>query len=155
MRRISSPFTFVTKRVFPIIWFAALALIVATSVVTSWPDIPPLLSLLVPAVMAVLGYRIMRSTTLDVADEVFDEGDTLLVRNGGREARIPLADIKNVGYAQFQNPMRVTLSLRNPTIFGSQIAFFPPTRMFAPFSSNPVIDELIDRIDAKRRRSGM
>jgi len=41
--------------------------------------------------------------------------------------------------------------LRRPSIFGSQVAFCAPIR-FVPFSTSPIVDELIQRIDAARRR---
>ena len=60
-------------------------------------------------------------------------------------------DIMNVSYTTFMNPPRVTLSLRNPSIFGSKVAFSPPAR-FLPFATSPIIDELIERVDAARLR---
>jgi hypothetical protein len=48
----------------------------------------------------------------------------------------------------------VTLSVRQPTTFGDQIAFMAPVR-FVPFTTSPVINELIDRIDqARQSRAG-
>jgi hypothetical protein len=80
---------------------------------------------------------------------VFDVGDALLVRNGGREERMALADIKNVNYSPYMSPPQVTLSLRRPTVFGDTIVFCAPTRL-VPLSSSPIIEKLIDRIDAVR-----
>jgi hypothetical protein len=44
--------------------------------------------LIVPVVMAILGYQIMKRMAFNLVDEVFDLGDALLVRNGGQEERI-------------------------------------------------------------------
>jgi hypothetical protein len=55
---------------------------------------------------------------LNLVDEVFDLGDALLVRNGGQEERIALADIKNVNFFPYMSPPQVTLSLRRPSVFG-------------------------------------
>jgi hypothetical protein len=82
---------------------------------------------------------------------VFDVGDALLVRNGDREERIALADIKNVNYSPYINPPQVTLSLRRPTVFGDTIAFCAPFRIM-PLSSSPIIDRLVDRVDAARQK---
>ena len=58
------------------------------------------------------GYFIMKKLVFDLVDEVWDDGDALVVKNRGQEERIALADIKNVSYSPFVNPPRVTLSLR-------------------------------------------
>jgi len=85
----------------------------------------------------------------DLVDEVWDNGDTLVVKNRGQEQRIALSDIKNVSYSPFINPPRVTLSLRRPTVFGDQITFSAPVRL-VPFSTSPVINDLIERVDRAR-----
>jgi hypothetical protein len=41
------------------------------------------------------------------------------------------------------------LSLRTPSVFGDQITFGAPIRLM-PFSTSPVIDDLIERIDQAR-----
>jgi hypothetical protein len=86
----------------------------------------------------------------DLVDEVVDLGDELLVRNGSKEDRIKLSDIINISYSTLVNPQRVTLSLRKPGAFGGEIPFCPPVR-FVPFARNPIIDQLIARVDAARR----
>ena len=103
-----------------------------------------------PAIMAVFGVFLMKKLVFDLVDEVWDDGDSLVVKNGGQEQRIALSDIKNVSYSPFVNPPRVTLSLRRPTVFGDQISFGAPIR-FVPFSNSPIIDDLIDRSDRARR----
>jgi hypothetical protein len=153
MRRISSKATFFNKRIFPVVWFGFLALFVAFPIFVgrhqnSTPTLP---FLLFPAIMAVVGFFIMKKLVFDLVDEVWDDGDSLLVKNGGQEQRISLGDIKNVNYAPYMNPPRVTLLLRQPTVFGDQITFSAPIR-FVPFSTSPVIDDLINRIDAARQK---
>ena len=60
--------------------------------------------ILVPICMAVFGYFIMKRLVLDLIDEVYDEGTTLLFRNRGKEVRVSLKDIKNVSYSIMTNP---------------------------------------------------
>jgi hypothetical protein len=105
--------------------------------------------------MAIVGYFIMKKLTFDLVDEVLDAGDALVIRNRSIEVRVPLADIINVNYTQATSPPRVTLSLRNPSQFGDQVTFCAPVRFspLAAFSPSPIVDELIKRIDAARRRS--
>jgi len=93
----------------------------------------------------------MKRLIFDLVDEVLDAGDALIVRNRGQEDRIALSDITNVNYTPLVSPPRVTLSLRRASVFGAEVTFCAPTR-FVPFSSSPVINELIQRIDAARQR---
>ena len=153
MRRVSSKATFYNKRIFPAIWFGFLILFVGTSVFSgaqrhSLPSIP---FLLFPVAMIAFGFFIMKKLLFDLVDEVWDEGDALLVKNGGQEERIALGDIKNVSYSPYMNPPRVTLSLRRSTVFGEQITFSAPMR-FIPFATSPIINDLINRIDAAREK---
>jgi hypothetical protein len=106
--------------------------------------------LVVPVVMAILGYQIMKKMAFNLVDEVFDLGDALLVCNGGQEERIALADIKNVNFFPYMSPPQVTLSLRRPSVFGETIVFCAPARLM-PLSTSPMIEKLIDRIDAARQ----
>ncbi len=106
--------------------------------------------LVVPAIMAAFGYFLMKKLVFDLVDEVWDAGDTLIVKNKNQEERIPLTEIINVSYTTFTSPPRVTLTLRRPSRFGKEVTFSPPSTFF-PFSKSPIIDELIERIDAKRR----
>jgi hypothetical protein len=153
MRRISSRATFWYKRVFPIIWFGFLAAFIAIGVFASaHNDRSQLMPFIVlPALMAVAGYFIMKKLVFDLADEVWDDGAALIVRDKGREDRIALSNIMNVSYSQFLNPPRVTLMLRQPSNFGSEISFSAPVR-YIPFAKSPLIEDLIRRVDAARRK---
>ena len=153
MRRISSKTTFFNKRVFPAIWFGFLIVFVGLSVFAAAQrnSTPPVPILIIPAIMAVGGYFIMKRLVFDLVDEVWEDGDSLIVKNRGEEQRIALSDIKNVSYSPYMNPPRVTLSLRRPTAFGEQITFAAPVR-FIPFATSPLINDLIDRVDAARQK---
>ncbi len=150
MKRISSSWTFFYKRVFPLMWFGFLLVFIGVPIFGASSP-PPLPFFIVPVLMMVVVYVIMRKLIFDLVDQVWDDGDSLLVRNRGEEERIALADIKNVNYSPFLHPPRVVLSLRGNTAFGDQIAFCAPVR-FVPFSSSPVINDLINRIDAARQK---
>jgi hypothetical protein len=145
--------TFIHKRIFPVLWFGFLAFFMAA------PFVVPLVGgtatgspvgfLLVPALMMIIGYFIMKKLIFDLVDEVWDAGDALVIRNGHDEERVALSDIINVIYSPFVNPPRVTLSLRNPSPLGDQVTFCAPAS-FMPFAKSRIIDELIKRIDAAR-----
>lgn len=105
---------------------------------------------IMPVVMGVFVYFIMKRTVFDLVDEVFDDGDALVIRNRHMEDRIALSNVVNVSYTQFINPPRVTLLLRDPSLFGERVSFCLPVR-FNPFAPSPVVYGLIKRIDAKRQ----
>lgn len=157
MRLLSSRATFWQKRIFPVIWFGFLGVFVAVNLgllltgrVRDFTTFMPML--IFPVGMAVFGYAFMKKLVFDLVDEVEDDGDALIVKNGGRSDRIALADIMNVSYSPLINPPRVTLTLRTASAFGNQISFCAPLR-FVPFASHPRIEELIRRIDASREQA--
>jgi hypothetical protein len=152
MKRISSRTTFFIKRVFPVIWFGFLVFFVTITLSTK----PlrrgvPIPLFIFPAFMAVFGYFIMKKLVFDLADVVFDAGDALVVRFGSEEERIPLSEIINISYVYMVNPPRITLTLRTPGTFGKEVSFSPPST-FIPFAKSPIVADLIERVDAARRR---
>jgi len=152
MPLMSSKMTFFYKRVFPVIWFSFLAAFFLVALVkgSAADPISNLPSLIIPVVMAIIGYQIMKKMAFNLVDQVFDLGDALLVRSGGQEERIALADIKNVNFVPYMSPPQVTLSLRRPSLFGDTIVFCAPARLMT-LSPSPTIEKLVDRIDAARR----
>jgi hypothetical protein len=151
MTRLSSKMTFFYKRVFPALFIVVLLFVTLTPVVAGHGDASPIPFFVVPAVMAVIFYTVMKKLCFDLVDEVWDDGDALIVRNGTTQERIPLSGIKNVSYTHLINPPRVTLSLRQPGNLGSELSFCAPVQLM-PFAKSQNILELIDRIDAARRR---
>ena len=151
MHLISSRLTFLTTRVFPAVWFGFLALFVVAAVAGMGGRKDFRFEfLLIPAVMAGFGYFIMKKLVFDLVDEVWDAGTELVVKNGGTEEHVRLSEIMNISYVTFTNPQRVTLSVRQPGLLGKEITFVPPAR-FMPFSKSPIVDDLIQRVDAARR----
>jgi len=151
MVRVYSKATFYYKRIFPILFFGILLVAAIAPHTGSASGQLPLPFLIVPAAITVVAFVLMKRLVFDLVDEVWDDGDALIVRNGETQDRIAFTDIKNVSYSVLMNPPRVTLSLRQPSAFGSQVSFCAPLR-FIPFATSPIIDALIDRIDAKRKR---
>jgi hypothetical protein len=153
MRRISSRTTFWYKWIFPIIWFGGLAAFAGaalfTSIAHSGTQFFPFV--IMPVLMAVFGYILMKKLIFDLVDEVWDDGSSLIIRNRGEEDRVALSNIMNVSYSPLINPPRVTLTLRQPSNFGNEISFSAPVR-FIPFAKSPLIEDLIRRIDAARRK---
>lgn len=144
--------TFFNKRVFPVIWFGIPALILLGSSIAAWKGAAvPFQLFVVPTGLAVFGVVILKLLVFDLLDEVWDEGETLVLRNGGQEDRIPLTNIINVSHATFTNPPRIMLSLRHPCRFGTEVTFSPLARL-NPFSKDPIAAELIERVEAARQQ---
>jgi hypothetical protein len=153
MRRISSRMTFFHKRIFPLIAlvFLLFFFFIPLRAVLAGGRAPPLPFLVVPIIIFVVGFFSLKNLVFDLADEVWDVGDALIVRNAGREERIALSEVMNVSYAAFMNPQRVTLTLRGSGSARREISFCPPVQ-FMPFAKSPIILDLIERIDSARRR---
>lgn len=150
MTKISSKSTFFHKRAFPVLWFGGIGLFV-TIALLGWAFDKDPMFLLPPAVMAVFGFFLMKQLVWDLADEVFDGGDYLLVRNRGVEERIPLSNIMNVSASTMVNPARITLRLAERGRFGNEVAFSPARAMtFNPFAKSAVAEDLIVRVDRAR-----
>lgn len=154
-KRISSRNTFFQKRVLPPLLFGVLALGVVLPLVLTRgsPNAPPWPVFAVPAAVMVVIYAVLKKLVFDLADEVFDEGDALRVRFGAEEERIPLTEIINLSYSGISNPPRITLTLRHAGRFGREVTFSPQQSFLSPlFRPNPLVSDLIERVDAARRR---
>ena len=152
MKKISSDRTGFYKKGFPVIFFAAPVLVMAvTAAFGNFKE--DAFMFLVPSGMIVAGYLFFKKVIWVMADEVYDCGDSLLVRSQGQEAMIPLSNITNVDASMQVNPPRVTLRLAVLSIFGSEITF-SPARSFSlnPFAKDDMIDDLIERVDQARSR---
>ena len=95
----------------------------------------------------------MKKLVWDLADEVYDYGDSLLIKNRGIEENVLLSNIMNVSASTSMNPPRITLRLVTPGQLASEILFCP----ISPFSLNPfvknaVAEDLIVRVDNARSK---
>jgi len=152
---ISSRNTFFQKRVLPYLLFGVIALGVAVPLLLTrgTANAPPWPVFAAPLAVAIVIYVVLRKLVFDLADEVWDEGDALRVRFGEDQERIPLAEIINVSYSGITNPPRITLTLRTAGRFGREVTFSPQQSFLSPlFRPNPLVNDLIERVDAARRR---
>lgn len=105
-----------------------------------------------PLVVAIPGYLVMKRFVFDLVDEVWDCGDSILVKNKGRDRHYALSEFMNVTYNGFTNPPRISLTLRQASNGSpSEVVFIPPFRMF-PYTTHPVAGNLMVRIDEARRQ---
>lgn len=107
---------------------------------------------ILPAAFVVLILAIIYPLLIrDLADEVYDGGDYLLVKRGRIEDRIALSDVMNVNSSMMVNPPRITLRLAKPSKFGDEVVFSPlrPPSL-NPFARNAIADDLVVRVDTAR-----
>ena len=152
MKRISSKWTFFYKRIFPVIFMGFLGFFVLTmisSAIAGERVEEVVFSMFVVLFLLIVLVIVMKLLVWDLVDEVWEGRDFLLVKNKQQEQRIALSEFMNVSYSGYVNPPRITLMLRKPSKFGSEIAFIPLFRMF-PFTMPPFAKDLIKRIDAAR-----
>ena len=158
MKRLTSDLTFYYKRGFPAVWFGFVALAVIGEVqdmLTGRETSPR--ALLMACAVGLLSYGLFKVLTFDLADEVLDAGEHLVVRRGRQTERISLGDIADVREVAFmRNPRRVTLRLAKPTRLGPEITFAPAGSgefSLNPFSPSPIAAELSERAAAARAHS--
>ncbi len=152
MRVISSALTTFHKRVVPVLWAGVLAVLLATSIASREPAAIVMAGVGL-AVIGGLALVILKRLVWDLADEVQDYGDYLVVRRGDEEERIPLANIVKVDGTRFVNPPRVTLCVAPATRFGEEIAFMPVMKFkFNPVAKDAIVTELSGRVDLARAR---
>jgi hypothetical protein len=153
MKRISTKYSFSIK-LFPFVFFGFLAFFFYLLLVNGAPKQAPIF-LVILCAMAAFGYLFWKQNYRDLADEVDDCGDYLLVRKQGEEDTVPLSNITNVNFSVDRRGTnaRITLTLDSPGRFGSQIAFKPPPHIYvSPSPRNEVAEDLLAR--AHKARSG-
>ncbi len=152
MKKISAEkTTFFYKRIFPIFWFGFLIVFFVFSLRTGALEEDKMF-LLMPLIMGLGGFFMMKKFVWDLVDEVYDCGSYLLIKNNGVEERIDFQKIMNVNYIQFMNPPRVTLMIKSSNSQPNRdISFTPPSRINF-FSKDPLVEDLIQRADQARVR---
>ncbi|HEV2681433.1 MAG TPA: hypothetical protein VGV14_13095 [Rhodanobacter sp.] len=158
MRRLSSSLTFFYKRVFPVLW---VGFVLTVFFLQFWamqharadaPSRPFFPLLLMPLFMVGVMFLLYRKLLHDLLDEVWLDGNYLVVKNRGEKIRVALSDVMNVNATTMTNPRRVTLMLRTDSRFGRNLTFMPasPRGFMSAFKPDPIASELIERVDALR-----
>ncbi len=152
MHRVSAS-SFFTRRLFPWLWLALAALLLLT--LLEGPANTNLPLLLGPAVLIFLGVAYARKLTRELADEVYDCGDRLLVRRGQQEEYVAFSNIINVSFTRALHPARITLQLAQPGLFGAEIVFQPrvpffKVELFRAFKPDPLVAKLLARVHEAR-----
>lgn len=151
MKRISSRMTGFLKRGLPVLLLGLVAAVVGALALGSHATpVPWVVLVSLPVIVLAIVAVLLKMLVFDLADEVHDAGDHLVVRKGDITERIPLAQIVNLSETVLVNPPRVTLTLRKPGRLGKEIVFSPMAPLLR-FGRNPLVAELIERVDAARR----
>jgi hypothetical protein len=159
MRRLSSSTTFFYKRIFPLLWVGFVLIVSGLqlwAVQHARPNVssqPPFPLLLLPLFMVGVMFLLYRKLLHDLLDEVWLDGDWLVVKNRGEQIRVALRDVMNVNATTMTNPRRITLMLRTDSRFGRNLTFTPasPRGFLSGFKPDPIATELITRVDALRQ----
>lgn len=152
-KRISAASTGLYKRGLPVFWYGLTVVLLFFSWKLKQLDhrIGPWIFMF-PLFMAAVFHLLARSLLSDLVDEVWDNGQELIVANDGHVERVPLRDIVNISYSGFTNPKRATLTLRHPGRWGVSFSFIPLRSSIRLLSlgTNQMIEELIRRVDRLR-----
>lgn len=156
MRLISSTSaTIFWKRIFPGVWFGALLLgVVVTVSMGNWPA--AILGLAAGMILTAVGWFSMKGLLWDLADEVWDDGDALVVRKGKQQERILLSEIGLIGCdvgklfeRGYGSPTRVWLRTHHHPRERPDITFLPIAD-FWPWRLHPAVRDVVLRIEGAR-----
>lgn len=149
MNKLSADATSLYKKLFPFSMYLILAIFYALCMVAMYQvgefDI---WFFLVPVCMAVLAYFIMQDGMIGLADDVFDCGEYLLIRNKGKETQIHLSDVVDFEYSYLTHPQLICFSYKKSRSSYKTLKFSPDTDQQSP---HPDILDLIKRIDAAKK----
>lgn len=153
-RLISSRSTFFYKFVFYPLIFAALAYVFGRDLPGGGNSaIRPFLGLL-PIFVAGAIFLPQQLRFLKMADAVMDMGDSLLITQRGIRTTIPLQEVINVSSTHTGHAAQVVLTLRRNSPFGKQVLFIATDAkgfQWSIYAENPLLEQLIERVDAARR----
>jgi len=78
--------------------------------------------------------------------------DFLYVGQAFKETQIPLAHVQRVKENFWARPKLITLTLNQPSEFGTQIVFVPTSLLFAVVRSHPIVKEIETAVRRNRSR---
>src|SRR5579871_6262362 len=121
-KRISSGATYFYKHLFPLLWFCLLGMFLILGLKAGHQA---LIVVVLPLVLMAFGYLLFKALLFCLMDEVWDNGNELIVVNEGHVEHVPFANIINISYSGLTNPKRATLTLRKGGHWGIHLGFIP------------------------------
>ena len=100
--------------------------------------------------IAVVMFFYFKNITWDLADEVIDQGNSLLFKKGRLEQEILLKDIISISYTRLFCPERAIIYSRTNGAIGNELAFKLPTNGFK-ISKKNLVKDLMLRVDNARK----
>lgn len=128
------------KIFFPALWIPTLGFVTLMMFFSGFNDVDPFAKVFFLFAW-VVGSAFIYWTSIRLKEVSVDD-NFLYVSNYLKEVAIPLSDIYDVTENVWINIHPVTIHLKSPSEFGDKIIFMPKTRVFAFFSSHPVVKEL-------------
>ena len=147
MKQISGS-TFLFKKFLPTAVFLFLVVGLIAPLLPGAEKVPSRL-LVAPIILACAAFLFFKKTIWGLADVVYDNGDELIFRKGKKEQRVKLCDIINISYSSFNSPQRIEIHVKSKGAIGNILVFRPPMRLI-PLGRNPLVLELVERIDRAR-----
>lgn len=151
MRLLSSKSTWWYKRGMPVVFFGFVVLVSfigAREAIAREQSLVPFF--LAPLVMSGVLWLVFRRFIVELVDEVWDDGDSLVIKKKSIDETVLLKSVVNVNDLTSVNQPMVTLLLRDPCRFGREVSFVPQGGVKLG-RRNPIATELIERIDVLRR----
>jgi nitrogen fixation-related uncharacterized protein len=125
MVKISSDDVTGMTKAFAFVPLVALILIIAvTSFEIFHSDSSPIIPLVLVAALILMIWS-LKKFTWSLADEVYDDGDKLVIKRSKDVHEILLSDIENIFDRSFSRPPKITVDLVEDGVFGPSISFIP------------------------------
>lgn len=144
-QRLSSSYTLLYKRLFPAL---NIGLPILWMLLFYWNVTPEVwresgqMAFGVACVIFLNGLFMSHKFAREPVEGVWMEGETLIVRNKGKEERLPMQQIRKMTPSQYLNPRRLTIELFSPCAFGEQIIFLLPGK-----KDRPALEEFVQRLN--------
>ncbi|CAN5904007.1 hypothetical protein BH11VER1_BH11VER1_34590 [soil metagenome] len=149
MRQLSSRSTTFYKCGFPAIWLSIFGLGTIALGIESIQGEPPRKMLITFLGFWIVGIILFSFLSFPLKHVRLTDTH-FCVRGLKQEIHIPLENVIAISSSYLQNPETITLSLKNPTIFGSKIVFTPDAR-FIRFRPHPTYLFLKQLLEENRK----
>lgn len=150
MERLTDGSTYYWRRIFPTLWSALVGFVAALAWLDRLGDAPAPLSVKVGITVVWAGMSVGFFRWLGRLQDVWLDGDALVVGDPRRGRRIPLREVRAVKESRFVQIKTVRLELARPTPWGDALSFVPKgmTTFILPFADSPVAAALRQRTQA-------
>lgn len=152
----SAPFLSPKQGSTPLVWFGFIAFFDVMWMINSRGSLGSAIGIpLLVSGIGIAAFVMAGRQTADACDEIWLDGDSLIVKNGGEESRVALRDVVDVSSYIFKSGLQIRLALRNGAAgLGDSISFFAGGARgpFGPVSSHSILAMLKQHIDEAQQR---